>query len=121
MSLNEIEEDIDMGMVGSLKPTKDDVVAELLIQQLGGSPRFVRERRQTVRRLVSESYFPPRITKEIVEGKWKHVAASPRVRVRPHGDRSPRWIPLVFQPRQQAQQSESALEEAEAPASDRVT
>ena len=74
MSLDETEEDTDMGMVGSLEPTTDDVVAELLIQQLGVSPRFVRERRQTVRRLVSEIYFPPRITKEIVEGKWKHAA-----------------------------------------------
>ena len=59
-----------MGMVGCLEQTKDDVVAELLIQQLGGSPRFVRERRQTVSRLVSEIYSPPRITKEIVGGKW---------------------------------------------------
>ena len=49
-------------------------MAELLIQQLGGSSRFVREQRQAARRLVSEIYSPPRITKEIVEGKWKHVA-----------------------------------------------
>ena len=54
MSLDEIEEDIDMGLIGSLQPTKDDVVAELLIQQLGGSPQFVRERRQAGKRLVSE-------------------------------------------------------------------
>ena len=74
MSLDEDEGDTDMGLIGSLQPTKDDVVAELLIQQLGGSPRFVRERRQAGRRLVSEIYSPPRITKEIVEGQWKHVA-----------------------------------------------
>ena len=63
-----------MGVVGSLEPSKEDYVAELLIQQLGGSSRFVREQRQAARRLVSEIYFPQRITKEIVEGKWKHVA-----------------------------------------------
>ena len=63
-----------MGLVGSLVPSKEDYVAELLIQQLGGSSRFVREQRQTARRFVSEIYSPPRITKEIVEGKWKHVA-----------------------------------------------
>ena len=69
MSLDEIEEDIDMGMVGLFEPTKVDVVAELLIQQLGGSPRFVRERRPTVRKRFSEMHSPPRITNEIVEGK----------------------------------------------------
>ena len=74
MSLDEDEGDTDMGLIGSLQPTKDDVVAELLIQQLGGSPRFVCEQRQAGRRLVSEIYSPPRITKEIVEGQWKHVA-----------------------------------------------
>ena len=74
MRTDEDEVDTDMGLIGSLQPTKDDVVAELLIQQLGGSPQFVRERRQAGRRLVSEIYSPPRITKEIVEGQWKHVA-----------------------------------------------
>ena len=64
----EVPSDTDMGFVGSLEPSKEDYVAELLIQQLGGSSRFVREQRQTARRLVSEIYSPPRITKEIVEG-----------------------------------------------------
>ena len=49
----EISSDTDMGFVGSLQPSKEDHVAELLIQQLGGSSRFVREQRQTARRLVS--------------------------------------------------------------------
>ena len=40
MSLDEKKEDIDMGMVGLPEPTKDDVVAELLIQQFGGSPHI---------------------------------------------------------------------------------
>ena len=92
----EISSDTDLGFVGSPEPSKEDYVAELLIQQLGGSSRFVREQRQTARRLVSEIYSPPRITKEIVEGKWKHVAPGFAL---PHGERSPRWTPLGLQPR----------------------
>ena len=67
--------DVDMGFVGSLEPARDDLIGQILLQQMGAGKGYVRERRQAVRRiLVSEIYSPPRITKEISRGKWKHMA-----------------------------------------------
>ena len=66
--------DMDMGFIGSLQPSVDDCVAELLLAQLGAGRRHIREHRQAARKLISEIYSPPRITKEIVRGGWKHVA-----------------------------------------------
>ena len=34
----------------------------------------MRERRQAVRKIVSEIYSPPRITKELKKGQWSHLA-----------------------------------------------
>lgn len=67
--------DVDMGFVGLLRPSCDDLVAELLIQQINGVGKsYVRERRQACRKIVSEIYSPPRVTKEIQRGRWRHLA-----------------------------------------------
>ena len=63
-----------MGLVGSLEPTQDDEIIEMLLIQLGAGRSYARERRQAAQRFtVSEVYSPPRITKEIKEGRWKHL------------------------------------------------
>ena len=70
-------QDTDMGFVGfvgSMEPTQDDEIAEMLLTQLGAGRSYARERRQALKKFtVSEVYSPPRITKEIREGKWKHL------------------------------------------------
>ena len=70
-------QDADMGFVGFvgfLDPTQDGEIAEMLLQQLGAGRPYARERRRAVQRFtVSEVYSPPRITKEIREGRWKHL------------------------------------------------
>ena len=70
-------QDADMSFVGfvcSLEPTQNDEIAEMLLMQLGAGRSYARERRRAVQRFtVSEVYSPPRITKEIREGKWKHL------------------------------------------------
>ncbi len=66
--------DQNMGFVGSLEPSYDDFISELMLQQIGSSGRsYARERRQAVGKIVSEIYSPPRITKEIRQGKWRHL------------------------------------------------
>ena len=63
-------QDIDMGFVGSLEPARDDFIGQILLQQMGAGRSYIRERQQTVRRiLVSEIYSLPRITKEVAQGK----------------------------------------------------
>ena len=58
--------DADMGLIGVLGPSADDVISEILLQQLGSSGRsYRRERRTAGRRLVSEMYSPPRVTEEL--------------------------------------------------------
>ena len=80
-------QDADMGFVGcvgSLEPTQDDEIAGMLLIQLGAGRSYARERRQAAKRFtVSEIYSPPRITKEIREGRWKHFggAAGPHLRL----------------------------------------
>ena len=60
--------------LGSLEPSFDDFVAELLLTQMGGSGKQRgRERRTAARKIVSEIYSPPRITKLIRELRPKHV------------------------------------------------
>ena len=70
-------QDSDMGFVGFvgfLDPTQDCEIAEMLLQQLGAGRPYARERRSAVQRFtISEVYSPPRITKEIREGRWKHL------------------------------------------------
>ena len=64
--MHEEQDSINMMIVGSLEPEYDDAVAAMMIEQLGGSRSYVRERRQAMRRVIlSEIYSPPRVTKEI--------------------------------------------------------
>ena len=68
-------QDVDMGLVGSLEPARDDFIGQILLQQMGAGKGYVREKRQAVKRiLISEIYSPLGITKEIDKGKWKHMA-----------------------------------------------
>ena len=70
-------QDADMsfvGFVGSLEPTRDDEIAELLLMQLGAGRSYARERQRAVQRFtVSEVYSLHGITKETREGRWKHL------------------------------------------------
>ena len=73
-----------MGLVGSLEPSRDDFVSELLMEQLGSSRSFKREKRKCAqalfavghprRAVVSELYSPPRVTKEIVRMRSRRLA-----------------------------------------------
>jgi len=55
------EEGDDMDM-GAFEENEDDEIALLLVTQFGGSGRgYVRERKQSYRRIVSELYSPPRV------------------------------------------------------------
>ena len=77
--------DVDMHSVGSLEaaqslgnlePDAGDCIAELLLTQMGASGRsYRRESRQAARKIVSEMYSPPRVTKLIRELKLKHMMA----------------------------------------------
>ena len=52
------EEDLVMGtlgFIGSLEPSFDDSIAELMLQQMGYGKSFVRERRKGVNKLMSPS------------------------------------------------------------------
>ena len=66
--------DVNMHYIGSLEPSYDDFVSQLMLEQLGAGKAYTRERRTASRRIVSELYSPPRITKMISEGRYKHVA-----------------------------------------------
>ena len=73
---NDQGKDVDMGMgfIGSLEPSPDDFIGQLLLQQLGSSGRsFRREQRSCARRIVSEMYSPPRVTVEIRRGRYRHL------------------------------------------------
>ena len=55
-----------VGFVGSLEPTQDDDIAEMLLTQLGSGRSYARKRRQALKKFtVSEVYSPPRVTKEV--------------------------------------------------------
>ena len=62
------------GFVGSLEPTQDDEIAEMLLMQLRAVRSYARVRRRAVQRFtVSEVCSPPSIKNEIEDGKWKHL------------------------------------------------
>ena len=60
--------------LGSLEPSFDDVISSLLLSQMGSCGRsYKRESSTAARRIVSEVYSPPRITKMIMESRMRHV------------------------------------------------
>jgi hypothetical protein len=66
--------DVSMGLIGSLEPEAEDFAAQVLLEQLGAVGRkYRRELNQQYKALVSEVYSPPRVTKEIKMGGFKHV------------------------------------------------
>ena len=68
-------QDVNMGFVGFLKPARDHFIGQFLLQQMGAVRSYVLERQQPIRIiLISEIYSPPRITREMAEGKRKHIA-----------------------------------------------
>ena len=68
------ENAMDMGLLGSLEPSADDFMSDLLLQQLGSSGRsYRREHRASCRRIVSEMYSPPRVTAELRRMNHKHL------------------------------------------------
>jgi hypothetical protein len=65
-----------MGYIGSLEPSLEDTVSELLLQQLGSYGRsYRREARASCTRILSEIYSPPRVTAELKRDKkkFKHI------------------------------------------------
>ena len=61
--------DMDMGFIGQLDQTADDVASEMILKAMGSSGRsHLRETRTACQRLskgtVSEMYSPPRVTEE---------------------------------------------------------
>ncbi len=65
--------DMSVGFIGSLSPNIDDEISEILLQQLGGTKRFIREKRQGYKKMVSETYSPPRVTKELKRSRNKYL------------------------------------------------
>ena len=60
--------------IGRLEPSFGDEVSALLLNQLGSVGRsHRRESRAAARRLVTEVYSPPRITKLIRESRMRHL------------------------------------------------
>ena len=58
---------VDMGLVGSLEHTFDDEISAMMLNLLGATSikvnqRYRREKSSAMKRLVSETYSPPRIT-----------------------------------------------------------
>ena len=92
--------DMDVGFIGSLQPSRDDCVAELLLAQLGAGRRHVREHRQAARKMISEIYSPPPHHEGNRE-RWMEARSS-RVRARPNGHRPTRRLSLGLQPARQA-------------------
>ena len=72
----DVDGDDAVGFIGSLEPSAEDYVSEILLQQLGSFGRsYRREARQSCSRLVSEMYSPPRVTAELKKSKkrFRHV------------------------------------------------
>ena len=67
------DEAMEMGFIGSLEPEVGDVVAELMLSQLGGSKRRIKDARRGYKHLVSEIYSPPRVTAEIRKSRTRHL------------------------------------------------
>ncbi len=60
--------------IGSLEPSFDDLVSGLLLAQMGSAgKKYKREARTAGRKLVSEIYSPPRVTKLIEQVRSKHI------------------------------------------------
>jgi len=76
--------DAEMGVVGEDESEEEmgivhedfeDEISSMLLAQLGQSSKaYKRELRKGCRHLVSEIYSPPRITREIKNGRWKRLA-----------------------------------------------
>ena len=69
-------DDPNVGFIGSLEPSADDFISEILLQQLGSCGRsYKREARASCTRIVSEMYSPPRVTAELTRSKkrFRHV------------------------------------------------
>ena len=67
------DEAMETCFIGSLEPEVGDVVAELMLSQLGGSKRRVKDARRGYKHLVSEIYSPPRVTAEIRGSRTRHL------------------------------------------------
>ena len=66
--------DHSKGGLGSLEPDVDDVVAQLLVTQMGSTSRSLRrEHRSGMRRIVSEIYSPARVAQMTRDKKMRHV------------------------------------------------
>ncbi len=62
------------GELGKLEPSVDDVISNLILRQIGSSGRsYKREGRHGARKLVSEIYSPPRVTKLIRQTRLRHI------------------------------------------------
>jgi hypothetical protein len=72
----DVDNDDSMGFIGSLEPSAEDFVSEILLQQLGSFSRsYKRESLASCTRIVSEMYSPPRVTAELRRSKtrFRHV------------------------------------------------
>jgi len=71
-AVQEEESEEEMGIVHE---DVDDEVSAILLAQVGHSSRsYRRELRKGYKHLVSEIYSPPRVTKEIKQGRFRHLA-----------------------------------------------
>ena len=72
--------------IGSLEPSVDDQVSQLLFAEMGSSGRIRRrDGRKAFRKLVSEIYSPPRVTDLLSKMRSRHIMAG--FRSRSHGAR----------------------------------
>ena len=72
----DVDNDDSMGFIGSLDPSAEGYVSELLLQQLGSYGRsYTRETRASCTRIVSDMYSSPRVTAELKKSKkrFRHV------------------------------------------------
>ena len=66
--------DVDMGL-GRLADDASDEVSNLILEHLAFTGRsHERERRSAFRHVVSEIYSPPRVTLELMRGRFKHLS-----------------------------------------------
>ena len=63
------------GSIGSLEPGAGDVARKLLLPQLGSLRSYRRDARAACKKIVSEIYTPPRVTKELraSQRNFKHL------------------------------------------------
>ena len=62
--------------LGSLEPSFDDEVSDMLLAEMGSSGRIQRkDGRKAVRKLVSEIYSPPRVTELLRRTRSRHLMA----------------------------------------------